>query len=65
MTFTKEDSAKTKGIAVILLLFHHLFFTDRGFEVNLQYISEDTLRALATAARICVWIFAFLFSESK
>ena len=60
MVFTKEDSAKTKGIAVVLLLFHHLFFTDRGYEVNLQLVSQDTLRALAVGARICVWIFAFL-----
>ena len=60
MIFSKEDSAKTKGVAVILLVFHHLFFTDRGYEINLQLVSLDTLRTLAVAARICVWIFAFL-----
>lgn len=60
MAFTKEDTAKTKGIAVILLLFHHLFFTKRGYEIELCFISQDALMQFAVAARICVWIFVFL-----
>ena len=58
--FTKDDSAKTKGIATILLLFHHLFFRSWGYDIRLVLISEDTLRDLAVAARICVWIFCFI-----
>lgn len=60
MKFTKEDSLRTKGVAVILLLFHHLFFADRGYPVELHLISRDTLGVLAVAARICVWIFCFI-----
>ena len=61
--FKKEDTLKIKGIAIILLLFHHLFLTsDRitASNVELLFISPTFLQRLAATARICVWIFVFL-----
>jgi hypothetical protein len=60
--FTKKDSMKAKGIAVCLLIFHHLFFIDRGYTLNLLLFSKNSLINLAVATRICVWIFVFVSS---
>lgn len=62
-SFQKTDTLKMKGIAICLLLFHHLFYSmdfiiTNGVEVHL--ISLNTLSQIATGARVCVWIFAFL-----
>lgn len=63
MSFTKEDSMRAKGIGILLLLFHHLFFNKARFgpyDVTPQFISENSLITIATAARVCVWIFVFI-----
>lgn len=63
-SFTKIDTLKTKAIAVILLLFHHLFRTNTyidAYGINIPFFLEETqLTRMGTDARICVWIFAFL-----
>ena len=61
--FTKEDTLIVKGIAVVLLIFHHLFRTvDRiaAYGVVPKLLDPEWIACLATDARICVWIFAFL-----
>lgn len=61
--FTKEDTLKVKGIAIILLLFHHLFIATSRIEANgikFLFCSQDFIQQIAAGARICVWIFAFL-----
>lgn len=61
--FDKKESTKVKGIAILLLLFHHLFSNaDQVANSGMQFIifSKETIRVLAVSARICVWIFAFI-----
>lgn len=61
--FTVEDSQKMKGIAIVLLMFHHLFGKDKYFEniaVSFIPFSQDQLVNLAYCSKICVAIFAFI-----
>lgn len=61
--FKKEDTLKVKGIAILLLLFHHLFYSSQRIESNgivFHILSQNTVQQIAVAARICVWIFLFL-----
>ncbi|MRM91348.1 hypothetical protein EAI28_23850 [Faecalicatena contorta] len=61
--FKRIDTLKVKGIAISLLLFHHLFYSTARIEANgvvFHIFSQDTVEGLATASQICVWIFAFL-----
>ena len=62
VSFTIDDSLKAKGVGIMLLIFHHLFFTKARFEpygIQMSF-SENTLITVANACRICVWIFVFI-----
>lgn len=61
--FNKNETIKVKGVAVLLLMFHHLFYNANQVEqsgMKFLLLSEDKVQPIAVAARICVWIFAFL-----
>ena len=61
--FDKFQSLKAKGIAICLLLFHHLFYSADRIAANgvvFRFLEQEQVMSLATGARICVWIFAFL-----
>ena len=61
--FTKKDTDFCKGIAIVLMIFHHLFNDYEeyeGFIVNYSPFSGDYLMHLAMLARVCVAIFVFL-----
>lgn len=61
--FDKNESLKVKGIAIVLLLFHHLFFSSSRIEAgNIQtvMISRESLMVLGSLARICVYLFLFI-----
>ena len=63
MSFSKDNSLKAKGIGVLMLIFHHLFFNKARFgaySIVPWFMTEDRLIHIATAARICVWIFVFV-----
>lgn len=49
--FSKEDSMKVKGIAILLLLFHHLFY-------NLRHIEESGMQFIFAEASQIVPIMA-------
>lgn len=60
--FTKSETLKIKGIAILFLFFHHMYSSvgailDHGakFPVGLEVIAH-----LALCLRICVFIFSFL-----
>ena len=63
-TFTVKYTQIVKGCAVMLLLFHHLFYAqDRYSLLNLKWVNADNvpyLSLLATDARVCVSIFLML-----
>lgn len=60
---SKEDSQALKGLAIILMLFHHLFLNKERF-INFygSYfpINESVLINISIACKICVCIFAFI-----
>lgn len=66
--FSREDTKALKGIAVIMMLLHHLAaFGDRypkdfeGFKSLWEgFVTDGYLGSLATNARICVAVFFFL-----
>ena len=61
--FDKSTTNIIKGIAVLLLLFHHLFLKNDRLIANGVVISDgvyNLLYAYIVQARICVWIFVFI-----
>ena len=59
----KEDSAALKGLAVLLLIFHHCYrHADRieRYQVDLCGLTTEQLVAIAECCKICVAIFAFV-----
>lgn len=61
--YTKDDTNRVKGVAILLLIFHHMYRTvedivERGVELNL--LSDVTVSKMAYCFRICVYIFAIL-----
>ncbi|MBC2723317.1 MAG: acyltransferase [Desulfosporosinus sp.] len=56
--FTKEDTVATKGFAIFLLLFHHLFYENPEFSVNVMGV--NIFNKLALASKVTVAIFIIL-----
>ena len=60
---SRDDSLAVKGIAVLMLLFHHLYCsTGRfdGYAVSFFPFSEESIVELALLFKNCVSIFAFI-----
>ena len=63
MCFDKESSTKIKGIAIILMLFHHLFRSSdlySGYTINWFPLLESQVVSLADMSKICVALFAII-----
>lgn len=63
--FTVDDTTKCKGIAIMLMLFHHMFRLPKSYAVanytlNFFPFSEYTFLNMGQFAKVCVGIFAFL-----
>ncbi len=62
--FNKLHTLEVKGIAVLFMLFHHLFaYTEEKcerFGVSPYLLELDTVMDLAVAAKVCVAMFVFL-----
>lgn len=61
--FTKEDSQIVKGFAIVMMLFHHLFYSREAFEgLDIKFIllSEENTILLASLCKICVAVFVFI-----
>lgn len=60
---TKSDSMALKGIAILMLMFHHLFCEPERFEgyaVSFAPFSQSFVVSVASMFKICVSIFAFI-----
>ncbi|MDE6110696.1 MAG: acyltransferase, partial [Eubacterium sp.] len=60
---TKKDSLAMKGIAIIIMVFHHLFCEVSRFEnydVSFAPFSQDFVVSVSLMMKICVSIFAFI-----
>lgn len=62
MDFTKKNTLAMKGIAILMMLFHHLFLPGRYevFNISFAPFSEELTIKVAFFFKICVAIFAFL-----
>jgi len=61
--FSKQNSLALKGIAICLMMFHHLFLSvDRfmGYNINFFPLSQDRAIQIALFFKICVSIYAFI-----
>ena len=61
--FTKQHTRIVKGIAVLMLLFHHLFNDYPEYEghyVNYWPFTGDQVTNIALACRVCVAVFVFI-----
>lgn len=63
MNFSKNDTLKIKGIAIILMIIHHSFLSPAryaGKEVIFTPLSEHHANVIALSMKICVALFVFL-----
>lgn len=61
MKFTKDDTKIIKAIAVMLMLYHHLFgFSDRIFNEYIHLYGFHYSSIVAYFGKLCVTIFIFL-----
>ena len=63
MRFSKEDTLMVKGVAILMLLFYHLFYYEPMFlEYHVNFAPFDLQSVMKTSRvfNICVSIFLFL-----
>ena len=66
MQFTRDDTKVIKGIAIVLMLYHHLFYFPQRISDSIQYIPALTYHNISSAyllgefGKICVALFLFL-----
>lgn len=60
---SKKDTDLCKGIAILIMFFHHLFYDLefwKGYEVISHPLSYEELAAFAQLGKVCVAFFVFL-----
>lgn len=60
---SKKDTAALKGVAILLMVFHHCYRSaDKfaGYEVNFAPFSQEFIINIGVLSKICVSIFAFV-----
>lgn len=64
--FDKRVSNEVKGIAIILMLIHHLFYCLYTFclqyDVNMYPLSGETMRILSQNGKVCVSMYVFIIA---
>lgn len=63
MDFSKEDSLKCKGFAILIMLFHHMYMSpDRYEEFTIRFtpLTELTVNQIADFCKLCVGIYVFI-----
>lgn len=57
---TKNDTVFLKGIAVLLLLIHHLFYINDGYYDDFTIAGQPVVQTIGAVSKVCVAIFVFL-----
>lgn len=57
---TLYDSSVLKGIAILLMLCHHLFYTQDGSFWDVQIYGHGLINTFAHMCKVCVAIFVFI-----
>ena len=63
MEFSKEDSLKCKGFAILIMLFHHMYLRQEqyeGYAISFSPLSEGMVNQIADFLKICVGIYVFV-----
>lgn len=60
--FIKEDSNICKGIAICMMLMHHLFSSNdyNGYNISFYPFTEDRVVFLSVLCKVCVAVFVFI-----
>lgn len=61
--FSKTDTQIAKGLAILMMMYHHCFLSADRYEsnvINFFPVNEDISLMIAGAMKLCVGIFAFL-----
>ena len=61
--FTLNDTTKCKGIAIMMMLFHHMFLAPdryKGFTLDFSPFAESSVNTFANFFKICVGVYVFL-----
>ncbi len=57
---TKKQSAILQGVAIWMMVYHHLYSFALEYESLLPFLQADTVRKIAWFCKLCVGIFAFV-----
>ena len=57
---TKKQSAVLQGVAILMMVYHHLFSFAVEYDSLLPFVQADTARRMAWFCKLCVGIFAFV-----
>lgn len=63
MEFSKEDSLKCKGFAILIMLFHHMYMSPEryeGYVISFAPLSEEMVNQIADFLKICVGLYVFV-----
>lgn len=58
-TLTLQDTKVLKGVALLLLLFHHLWFTGNGYD-DVICLGHPVFLSIGKFSKMCVALFVFL-----
>ena len=61
--FSTETSTRLKGLAIIIMMYHHCFAAVSRFEkyqIDFSPFTQDTMVPILYYGKICVSIFAFI-----
>ncbi len=57
---SKKQSAVLQGVAILMMVYHHLFSFAVEYDSLLPFMQADTARKIAWLCKLCVGIFAFV-----
>lgn len=57
---TKKQSTALQGVAILMMVYHHLFSFATEYVSPLPFIQADIVRRIAWFCKLCVGIFAFV-----
>lgn len=60
---TKDETAMCKGVAIIMMIFHHLFYSldvYSKYEINYVPFGQNVTYIISLSCKACVAIFVFL-----
>ncbi len=57
--YTVRETQKAKGMAILMLIFHHMFLSGGEACRGTWLVSSETVAIIARCARICVYMYVF------